>query len=151
MKNAAKKTSAIKQTAIWKLPEILIIQLKRFENGLRKITRPISISPNNQIDMTEYVFNPKVTSGRGITGTFLKDSLADGPVHRRQIYDLYATVDHSGSLQGGHYTSKCNVFQNQWYLFNDSNVKKISPNNIVTSNTYIMFFKLHESSKSAWN
>lgn len=40
-----------------------------------------------------------------------------------QIYDLYAVVNHSGSLGGGHYTAQCyNETDQQWHNFNDSSV-----------------------------
>ncbi|XP_035531589.1 probable ubiquitin carboxyl-terminal hydrolase creB isoform X2 [Morone saxatilis] len=43
-------------------------------------------------------------------------------------YDLYALVNHFGSLTGGHYTAQIKSFETQvWYNFNDDIVKKIKP------------------------
>ncbi|CAB1351549.1 unnamed protein product, partial [Coregonus sp. 'balchen'] len=40
-------------------------------------------------------------------------------------YELYAIVDHFGSLRGGHYTAKIKSFDDDnWYEFNDSYVTK---------------------------
>ncbi|XP_051978629.1 uncharacterized protein LOC127640214 [Xyrauchen texanus] len=41
-------------------------------------------------------------------------------------YDLYAVINHSGSLSGGHYFADIKSFENQqWYQFNDSSVYRI--------------------------
>jgi ubiquitin C-terminal hydrolase len=39
------------------------------------------------------------------------------------IYDLYAVVNHSGTLNSGHYTALCyNEPRDKWMNFNDSHV-----------------------------
>ena len=41
-------------------------------------------------------------------------------------YELYAIVDHFGSLGCGHYTAKIKSFEDHnWYEFNDSYVTKV--------------------------
>ncbi|CAB1351563.1 unnamed protein product [Coregonus sp. 'balchen'] len=41
-------------------------------------------------------------------------------------YELYAVVDHVGSLRGGHYTAKIKSYQNhKWYIFDDTYVRQI--------------------------
>lgn len=41
-------------------------------------------------------------------------------------YELYAVVDHVGSLRGGHYTSRIKSYQNHnWYVFDDSYVTQV--------------------------
>ena len=58
------------------------------------------------------------------------------------IYDLYGTINHFGSLVGGHYTSKCyNTYHKNWHRFNDSSVKKVSKSEIIDKSTYILFYK----------
>ena len=61
-------------------------------------------------------------------------------------YNLYAVVNHYGSINGGHYTSHTkNAINNLWYEFNDSNVVHIDPENlnkeIITNSGYILFYK----------
>ncbi|CAB1351546.1 unnamed protein product, partial [Coregonus sp. 'balchen'] len=42
----------------------------------------------------------------------------------RYAYELYAIVDHVGSLRGGHYTSRIKSYEDQkWYVFDDSYVR----------------------------
>ncbi|XP_075884455.1 ubiquitin carboxyl-terminal hydrolase 50-like isoform X2 [Nelusetta ayraudi] len=41
-------------------------------------------------------------------------------------YDLYATVNHYGTLKGGHYDAKIKSYENQvWYQFSDNTVLKM--------------------------
>jgi hypothetical protein len=59
-----------------------------------------------------------------------------------QIYDLFAVVQHCGSLNGGHYTS---VAKNKdvWYEFNDNFVKRLKKTDqkkIISCNAYILFY-----------
>lgn len=56
------------------------------------------------------------------------------------IYDLYATVDHGGSLSFGHYTANVK-FDGEWYHISDSSVHSISPNQVVSSSAYILFYR----------
>ncbi|XP_047447861.1 ubiquitin carboxyl-terminal hydrolase 47-like isoform X2 [Mugil cephalus] len=42
-------------------------------------------------------------------------------------YELYAVVNHRGTLSGGHYTAHIKSFENgHWYYFNDDTVKNLS-------------------------
>ena len=119
---------------IYKLPNILIVQLKRFSKdgetnryGMRTM---ISSSKNSDVisfpikglDMNKYVLDPKVGENN--------------------IYDLYAVSNHMGSLYGGHYTAHCrNSLNGQWYEFNDSSVSKSSEKHLVCSSAYVLFYR----------
>jgi ubiquitin C-terminal hydrolase len=91
---------AIKQIALWRLPQILVIQLKRFSfrNIIwrDKIDRMVHY-PINGLDISEFYcrteYDPEF----------------------RPIYDLYAVVNHFGGMFGGHYTAfakSSNNFEN---------------------------------------
>ena len=57
------------------------------------------------------------------------------------IYDLYGVVNHYGTMGGGHYTAYCQNFLNKkWYEFNDSRVSEIGRNDIVSGDSYVLFF-----------
>jgi len=59
------------------------------------------------------------------------------------IYDLFAVVLHTGTLNGGHYTAVAKN-NNTWYEFNDSQVIQIAKhetNKIVSGNAYILFYQ----------
>ncbi|CAD8054638.1 unnamed protein product [Paramecium sonneborni] len=108
---------------IWKLPNILIIHLKRFEFGdkvLGKITQKVNF-PINDLQMSPYCFKQDNT-----------------------IYNLYAVAQHLGSLQYGHYLSICkHRIDNQWYMYNDDSVFKIQDpeKTIVNDQAYVLFYQ----------
>lgn len=121
---------ATKKISLWHSPSSLIIQLKRFENIFGPITRTIKnttniLFPINGLDMKPYC----------------SDYINDHP-----IYDLYAIINHSGSLSGGHYVAYTkNAINGKWYLFDDSNVLHIPQNKleeeIINSGAYVLFYK----------
>ncbi|MBY0353520.1 hypothetical protein K2W90_04085 [Candidatus Babeliales bacterium] len=84
------------------LPEVLMIQLKRFEApGLRNNARVTF--PVNGLDLSDYVADP---------------SLAHGA-----YYNLVAVVNQTGSLQFGHYVAAARSYENyKWYYYNDEQV-----------------------------
>ena len=70
------------------------------------------------------------------------------------IYDLYGVVNHSGTLNFGHYTANCfNEARQKWLYYNDSSVSEIKPFNpatptdhhlkseVVTAKAYILFYR----------
>ena len=77
-----KKQAVDKRMAFWSLPNILIIDIKRFTNNLRKIQKLI-YSPLTDVDFTKYVLGYNSAS---------------------YISDLYAVCNHTGALGGGHIT-----------------------------------------------
>jgi ubiquitin C-terminal hydrolase len=99
-------------TQLVKLPEILHIQLNRFDffgfAGVQKLNNFIKCP--RQLDLKKYL------------------------IHEHQnpstIYQLYGILVHSGTALSGHYVSELNLGINknvqEWYLFNDGSVFKIS-------------------------
>lgn len=46
-----------------------------------------------------------------------------------RVYDLYATVNHYGTINCGHYVAQIKSYENQnWYQFDDNVVKKVRRN-----------------------
>lgn len=100
-----------------KVGEYFIIHLKRFKQkmGIRfKNTRFIDFPFH--LDVSKYVKREAKNS-----------------------YELYGVINHSGTLNSGHYTAYARV-DNQWYLFNDHIVNEVSEDDIVTENAYILFY-----------
>ncbi len=112
---------AEKQITIWNPPKYLIIHLKRFIYNIKlraKITTLVQF-PINGLDITRYI---------------------TGNNNQRHIYNLYAVVNHSGGMNGGHYYAYCKN-GGSWYNFNDSQIQQINENQLVTNNAYILFYK----------
>lgn len=122
------KTKSInrKETKFWTLPNFLIINLKRFTNKNKKITRLIDF-PLDNLDLTKYISPDK-----------------EDP--NNYIYTLYAVNYHSGTTGSGHYYSIIKNLDNNYYLMNDANVSKYTLDTrdtrtpIVNENAYILFY-----------
>jgi len=130
---------ATKKMDVYKLPNTLILHLKRFKTsrvhsigsfyfsgGSSKITTLIDF-PIEGLDLTKYTL---------------------GKYDEPPIYDLFAITNHYGSLGGGHYTAYAkNPLKNKWYDFNDSSVSLQDPSELVTSAGYLLFYKRREVNK----
>ena len=95
-----KKEAAKKQLKFWSFPNILVIDIKRF-SSLNHKNQILLDFPLENLNLSEYVIG------------YNKDSY---------IYDLYGVCNHSGSVQGGHYTAFVKNANNKWYHYNDTSV-----------------------------
>lgn len=114
-----RKEPVNKGILFWSLPNVLIIDLKRFTNGLKKRQDVIDI-PLSDFDLSSYVIGYKRHS---------------------YVYDLYAVCNHEGGCSGGHYTATIKKEDNKWYNFNDTTIKEIKKNNVISSKAYCLFYK----------
>lgn len=107
-----------KTTYFWKLPQVLIIYLKRYRNDLRKLTNKVEF-PLTDLDMSPYV--------KG----YNKDSYK---------YDLYAVSNHGGGMGGGHYWSYIKNHDTNWYKFDDRYVSTLAEDSICGQEAYCLFY-----------
>uniref|UniRef100_A0A7S4UCB0 Ubiquitin carboxyl-terminal hydrolase n=1 Tax=Guillardia theta TaxID=55529 RepID=A0A7S4UCB0_GUITH len=122
-----RRSQATKQLRIHTLPNILVVQLKRFSFwGLHggKISR--SISYPAVLDMRPYLTSPERH-------------------FNNSIYDLYGVLVHEGSsLQYGHYLSyvkhACKHKEGSWYQMDDSHTMKVDLDTALRQNAYILFY-----------
>lgn len=120
-----KKQDVNKKLLFWSLPNIMIIDIKRFitsMTGKSKKNQQFIDIPINNVDFSKYV------EGYGKEG---------------YIYDLYAICNHHGSIDGGHYSATIKNANGKWYNFNDTQVTEILINdNIISGNTpYCLFYR----------
>lgn len=109
----AKKTSSI-----WDSPNILILNLKRFNNnGLKKENR-VEFDINN-LNLDDYTSIGQCSKS----------------------YELYSVINHSGTSNSGHYWAYCKR-GDDWFNFNDSSVSKINTNDIISEANYVLFFRI---------
>jgi len=128
--NCKKKNVSLKRTTIWKQPETLVIQLKRFvydQYGDRKKVRdPVSFPLDSLI-----------------LDAFMHERSPD----RGGKYKLYGVVNHLGSLDAGHYIALIyNEHLKCWLQYNDSKISKVSDKDMLefsrgSSEPYILFYK----------
>ncbi|GAQ79449.1 Ubiquitin carboxyl-terminal hydrolase [Klebsormidium nitens] len=114
-----KLSAARKQMQILRAPNVLVIQLKRFENICGgKITRHVHFSETLSL------------------AGFMAPGSRDPPPE----YTLYALIVHEGSTQQlGHYYA-CAKASRVWYCFNDSSVRPVHWSDVSRQGAYILFY-----------
>ena len=126
---------AIKKMQFWKLPDILVLHLKRFEwrNAYfgGKINALVDF-PLNGLDMS-----PHVVEGSPCGGS--DESL---------LYDLVGVSNHFGVMGGGHYTAFARDLREKgvrekgrWIHFDDSRFEVVDEDEVVTEAAYLLFYQ----------
>ncbi|KAK6139769.1 hypothetical protein DH2020_026445 [Rehmannia glutinosa] len=147
--NCKAHRQASKKLDLWRLPEILVIHLKRFSytRFLKNKLETFVDFPIDDFDLSNYLIQ--------------KNNMI---CHR---YMLYAVSNHYGGMGGGHYTAFSKVYGlgnldvlplcqsqisdtytlclqhrlNRWYEFDDSHVFPITEEQIKTQAAYVLFYK----------
>ncbi|KAI2513306.1 ubiquitin-specific protease [Fragilaria crotonensis] len=127
---------AMKTMELWRLPNVLVVHLKRFEfkNALRRDKLDTFVDFEMEgLDMSKYVSHAKKTD-------FVQDEIP-------AIYDLFAVTNHYGRLGFGHYTAFARYWDEKedmskdWSLFDDSSVRPVSPDSVLTPAAYVLFYR----------
>ncbi|KAJ3449668.1 ubiquitin carboxyl-terminal hydrolase [Anaeramoeba flamelloides] len=114
------QVTATKKIIFNKMPQILIIHLKRWEK-LAKLTKNETFVHFSQfLDLQKYVEDPQ----------------------QRCLYRLYAVINHYGRYTDGHYTSVVRNLKNDRFCsYNDIEVEEINNlRNVKTRHAYILFY-----------
>jgi ubiquitin carboxyl-terminal hydrolase 8 len=122
------KKQATKSISLWKLPEVLIILLKRFKShGHHSAKIDDMVSYPLELDMSDFCYSyDKFNS----------------------VYDLYSVCIHQGITGGGHYFAYCLDTDDKWREYNDSSVSDISNlDKIITKDAYCLFYRRKKQSK----
>jgi len=115
-----KKVDIKKKILFWSFPNILAIDLKRFNNRFQKNQIYVSF-PIDNLDLSSYVIGYK------------KDNYK---------YELFGVCNHSGGVMGGHYTAYVKNANGKWYHFNDTSVSEVGTNeSIVSPKAYVLFYR----------
>ncbi|PIA13669.1 cysteine proteinase [Coemansia reversa NRRL 1564] len=116
------KRKATKQLKVSRLPQVLIVHLKRFSTRghfREKLETNVHI-PTQRLYMENYI-----TPG----------------AHPSAMYNLYAVVNHFGTMSGGHYTASVfDELREQWNYFDDTKVFPISETQVASPAAYLLFF-----------
>lgn len=111
---------AKKNIAFWSLPDILVLDIKRF-NSYNKKNKMMVDFPIENLNLSKYVIGYKQTS---------------------YVYDLYGVCNHMGNAMGGHYTSFVKNANGNWYHYNDTRVSLVkNKTDIKTPNAYCFFYR----------
>lgn len=106
--NCKQDRDAVRKMAIWRLPPVLLIHLKRFSFSGRwgdKLQTNVSF-PTKNLDINKYVLGPR----------------------SKNSFNLYAVSHHHGAtMDSGHYVASCkNPTDGNWYKYDDHEVSKTS-------------------------
>ena len=114
------KVNIRKKILFWSFPNILAIDLKRFNNRFQKNQIYVTF-PLDNLDLSPYVIGYK------------KDNFK---------YELYGVCNHSGGVMGGHYTSYVKNANGKWYHYNDTSVSEVGINeSIISPKAYVLFYR----------
>ncbi|EGZ09458.1 hypothetical protein PHYSODRAFT_318199 [Phytophthora sojae] len=123
---------ARKTMEMWRLPDVLVLSLKRFEyrNEILRDKLDVYVDfPLEGLDMSPYCLEKSSE----------KDHLS---------YDLFAVSNHYGSMGFGHYTAFAKSWKDGdgemfpgWYSFDDSLVTPAMPSQVKSNAAYILFYK----------
>lgn len=109
-----------KKILFWSFPNILAIDLKRFNNRFQKNQIYVTF-PLDDLDLSDYVIGYKKQNFK---------------------YELYGICNHSGGVMGGHYTSYVKNANGKWYHYNDTSVTEVGINeSIVSPKAYVLFYR----------
>jgi len=126
------KTVGLQRTKVWRLPQCLIIVLKRF-NRYWDRQRNQLVDEKNENFVNYPIVNLDLTQHVGY------------PTTTKQIYDLYAVNYHSGrSRHGGHYYAAAKA-NHKWFILNDEMFEYVSRlEEIVNDDAYILYYQRKE-------
>ena len=109
-----------KKIEFWSFPNILVIDLKRFNNRFQKNQILVKF-PIDELDLSNYVIGYKKETYK---------------------YELYGVCNHSGGVMGGHYTTYIKNANGKWYYFNDTSVSEVGlPESIISPKAYVLFYR----------
>ncbi|CEP00383.1 hypothetical protein PBRA_001437 [Plasmodiophora brassicae] len=121
--------SASKRISLYRLPDILVLHLKRFDsirqhflfgNTPNKISKKVEF-PLRDLDLDGFV------------------SWSDGQLPVR--YELFSVINHHGASFFGHYTAFCKGLDGAWRLFDDDVVRVVESEEICTKDAYVLFYR----------
>ena len=128
------KQAVDKFIGFWSMPEIMVIELKRFVptahyGRFKKNSAPITI-PLENASFAKYV---------------------RGYAPESYVYDLYGACNHHGSIGGGHYTATVRVADGRWFNFNDERVSETTNLAHLESGIapYCLFYRRRKSASSS--
>lgn len=125
-----KSVRASSRMMLASVPPVFIVHLKRFRAGIQgKISQHIEFS--DQLDLQDYII-PSQTR-------FEKSGYMYKLVSVVEHLDLYNIVSF------GHYVAYVSGNSRDWYLANDGSVSKISKEDVLDSNGYILIYQRVET------
>lgn len=136
-----KRQPTIKTMRISRLPDFLIIHLKRFKHaggiwGSNKLGTYVRYPASEELDLLPFWLP---TNGLQQLSNSSSRPYQSPPFR----YRLYGVANHYGTLKGGHYTAYVKRGRMYgWCQFDDTKVRiKVSEEEVVNKNAYVLFYQ----------
>ncbi|XP_054721675.1 ubiquitin carboxyl-terminal hydrolase 22-like isoform X1 [Uloborus diversus] len=136
------ETDTCTQRTIKKLPVVVSLHLQRKSHftegyGTKKVTfikNTEFVEFNDCLDLSSFVScfcetnkkNPP--PGYSVLNDYSKR------------YSLYAVVCHKGNVDSGHYICYVKLTDNEWYICDDSKIRKVQPSEVFSAEGYMLFY-----------
>mmetsp|Transcript_6615 Transcript_6615/g.13554 ORF Transcript_6615/g.13554 Transcript_6615/m.13554 type:complete len:1188 (+) Transcript_6615:229-3792(+) len=126
---------AMKTVCLWRLPNILVVHLKRFEyrNSFNREKIGVLVDfPLEGLDLGKHAASESPDFVVDVTPA---------------VYDLFGVTNHYGRMGFGHYTAYARRWdesgvEDTWIEFDDENVSPLdTPSNVVSAAAYVLFYK----------
>ncbi|KAL0572285.1 hypothetical protein V5O48_009688 [Marasmius crinis-equi] len=147
-----KHQQATKRFDLWKVPDVLVVHLKRFSNSrmLRDKIDAFVDFPIEGLDLTDKAGERPVAhrlKESGLSTEELAEVMeVDDGLDEPLLYDLFGVDEHIGGLGGGHYRAYAqNHMNDKWYHFDDSYVTAAKADEAVNANAYLLFYRRRSS------
>ena len=127
-----RNVNAYRKSEIFYAPPYLILSIKRFKRNYLSKTKVQLLKINSEFNYDVNLAN--------------LDPYISGPKNPKNLYNLYAVNQHSGSNEGGHYNSACKNF-GKWYMFDDHAVFPCDDDMICVPEGYILFYRKIKDNK----
>ncbi|XP_064609378.1 ubiquitin carboxyl-terminal hydrolase 22-like isoform X2 [Liolophura sinensis] len=127
-----------KQLTMKKLPVVVCFHLKRFEHSTgyhKKISTYVSFP--EELDMTPFMSSSR-NNNNGYSNQIVLESTNSLSCDNK--YSLFAVVNHSGTIEAGHYTCFIRQHKNQWFKCDDHMITKAVPQEVLNSEGYLLFY-----------
>jgi len=133
-KYCRKNLKGLKKTEIWRSPNILIVQLKRFKMKVASLMELVQ----NRKNETHVDFQIYLDLTKNVIGTDKENA----------EYELISVCNHTGKMNAGKYsTIQRGIKDGIWYEFIDENFKEINEDDLSNPNAYLLVFKKIEKSE----
>ncbi|EDV27900.1 uncharacterized protein TRIADDRAFT_52906 [Trichoplax adhaerens] len=112
-------------------------EYSRFEHSKkfgRKITTYVAFS--DILDMKPYVSKLRINNGESGHADNQNAKSCSSSVR----YCLFAVINHSGTLDSGHYTCYVRQPYNQWFECDDAKIRKATTKDVLSSEGYLLFY-----------
>lgn len=140
-----------KQLTMKQLPVVCSFHLKRFEHSSRfhkKISSLISFP--QYLDMSPFMSGPRAPSSSSSSSSSSASSSSSSssgkaasavpqPCHDNK-YCLFAVVNHSGTIETGHYTAYVRQHRDHWFKCDDHLITRASLQDVLDSEGYLLFY-----------